>query len=120
MIDLGLDLIFACVLYIAAVLAIGATARQARQDVSLSDYYLANRSIGVWVLLLTLFATQYSGNSFSGFPGQTYREGLAYFMSVPFMIAIVAGNHNATTPESNGTYDACHCPRRMPTDRTWA
>jgi Na+/proline symporter len=43
------------------------------------------------VLLLTLFATQYSGNSLSGFPGQTYRQGLAYFMSVTFMVGIVAG-----------------------------
>jgi hypothetical protein len=40
---------------------------------------LAGRSIGFTVLLLTLFATQYSGNSLSGFPGQTYREGVAYF-----------------------------------------
>ena len=47
--------------------------------------------MGALVLLLTLFATQYSGNSLSGFPGQTYREGLAYYMSVTFMVAIVTG-----------------------------
>jgi SSS family solute:Na+ symporter/sodium/pantothenate symporter len=58
---------------------------------SLSEFYLAGRSLGFLVLLFTLFATQYSGNSLSGFPGRTYRIGLSYFMSVGFMIGIVSG-----------------------------
>ena len=91
MIDLGLDLVFWCTLYVVLLLVIGSMGRQARQGDSLRDYFLAGRSMGPMVLLLTFFATQYSGNSLSGFPGQTYREGLSYFMSVTFMIGIVAG-----------------------------
>jgi solute:Na+ symporter, SSS family len=89
--DLTLDLLFATLLYVVVLVVIGFAARQKRQDGTLGDVFLANRTLGPGVLLLTLFATQYSANSFQGFPGQTYREGLAYFMSVPFMIAIVAG-----------------------------
>jgi Na+/proline symporter len=77
--------------YIVLLLILGALARRARRADTLSDFYLAGRSMGFFVLLLTLFATQYSGNSLSGFPGQTYRRGLLYFMSVAFMVAIVAG-----------------------------
>lgn len=91
MIDLGLDLVFWCTIYVVLLLVIGSMGRQARQSDSLRDYFLAGRSMGPMVLLLTFFATQYSGNSLSGFPGQTYREGLSYFMSVTFMIGIVAG-----------------------------
>ena len=41
------------------------------------------------MLLLTLYASQYSGNSLFGFTGMTYRIGYAWVMSVHFMIAIV-------------------------------
>ncbi len=91
MIDLEFDLVFWSAIYVVVLLVIGSFARQARQENTLSDYFLANRSMGFLVFLTTLFATQYSGNSFSGFPGQTYREGLAYFMSVTFVVGIAAG-----------------------------
>jgi len=84
-------LLAGCTIYIAALLVIGLWSRRVRQQNSLSDFYLAGRSLGSLVLLFTLFATQYSGNSLSGFPGQTYREGLAYYMSVTFMVGIVGG-----------------------------
>lgn len=77
--------------YLAALISIGWWSRRVRRGDSLSEFYLAGRSLGSLVLLFTLFATQYSGNSLSGFPGQTYREGLAYYMSVTFMVAIVGG-----------------------------
>lgn len=91
MTDLALDLVFASVLYAVVLIIIGIAARQKRIHRSLAEFFLANRSLGFWVLLLTLFATQYSGNSFIGFPGQTYREGLAYFMSVTFLVVVVSG-----------------------------
>ncbi len=91
MIDLEFDLVFWCAIYVVVLLVIGSFARQARKEETLSDYFLAGRSMGFIVFLTTLFATQYSGNSFSGFPGQTYREGLAYFMSVTFVVGIAAG-----------------------------
>ncbi len=77
--------------YVAFLLLMGALGRRSMGSRSLAEFYLAGRSIGFMVLLLTLFATQYSGNSLSGFPGKTYRAGLSYFMSVTFMTGIVGG-----------------------------
>lgn len=81
----------ACGVYAAALLVLGWLGRRAKTENSLDDHFLAGRSIGLVVLFLTLFATQYSGNSLSGFPGKTYRAGLSYAMSVTFMVAIVSG-----------------------------
>jgi Na+/proline symporter len=53
------------------------------------DFYLAGGKLGFLVLICTLFATQYSGNTFMGFPGKAYRMGYAYMMSVMFMMCIV-------------------------------
>lgn len=53
------------------------------------DFYIAGGQVGFIVLLATLFATQYSGNTFMAFPGKAYRMGYAYMMSIPFMMAIV-------------------------------
>lgn len=91
MTDFSNGILVATGIYVLMLIVIGLVSRRARRESSLSDFYLAGRSIGLVVLLLTLFATQYSGNSLSGFPGQTYREGLAYYMSVTFMVAIVSG-----------------------------
>jgi len=77
--------------YIVFLLVMGVIGRRSMRQNTLSEFYLAGRSIGFLVLLLTLFATQYSGNSLSGFPGKTYRAGLSYFMSVTFMVGIIAG-----------------------------
>ncbi len=77
--------------YVAFLLLMGFWGRRSMRGATLSEFYLAGRSIGFLVLLLTLFATQYSGNSLSGFPGKTYRSGLSYFMSVTFMVGIIAG-----------------------------
>ena len=88
--DLGVGLIVAGSLYALALLGIAVSSHR-RKKGRLSDFFLADRSLGLGILLLTLFATQYSGNSLSGFPGQTYREGLAYYMSVTFMVSIVGG-----------------------------
>ncbi len=90
-IDFGQGLVVATAVYVAMLMAIAFVSRRARREHTLSDFYLAGRRVGPFVLLLTLFATQYSGNSLSGFPGQTYREGLSYYMSVTFMAGIVTG-----------------------------
>lgn len=89
--ELSRDLVVSLAVYVGVLLVLGAIGRRAMREKSMSDFYLAGRSIGMFVLLLTLFATQYSGNSMSGFPGQTYRRGLAYLMSVTFMVGIVSG-----------------------------
>ncbi|MFT5351485.1 MAG: SSS family solute:Na+ symporter [Planctomycetota bacterium] len=76
-------------LYISSLLVVGVFAYRARQEDTLKDFYLAGSGFGFTVLLLTLYATQYSGNSLFGFTGMTYRIGYSWIMSVHFMIAIV-------------------------------
>ncbi|RMG49814.1 MAG: sodium:solute symporter family protein [Acidobacteria bacterium] len=75
--------------YLLVMLVLGYVARRARRSESLSDFYLAGKNLGGFVLLLTLYATQYSGNALLGYPGEAYRLGFAWVMSVGFMMAIV-------------------------------
>ena len=77
--------------YFGILLLIGWIARRHRQSHSLSDYYLSGRNMGLWVLMLSLFATQYSGNTLFGFTGQAYRTGLTCLAILHSMIAVVAG-----------------------------
>ncbi len=85
------SVVIASCVYGVLLLTLGYFGRRAKQRNTLEDHFLAGRSIGLVVLLLTLFATQYSGNSLSGFPGKTYRAGLGYIMSVTFMVGVVSG-----------------------------
>jgi SSS family solute:Na+ symporter len=85
----GLTGLAAFAAFLTALVAIGYRARRARQDQSLGDFYLAGRALGPVVLLATLYATQYSGNSLIGYPGEAYRLGFAWIMSVGFMMAII-------------------------------
>ena len=75
--------------YIAVLAALGIHARRARSSETLADFYLAGRGLGGVVLLFTLYATQYSGNTLVGYPGEAYRVGFPWVMSVGFMLAIV-------------------------------
>ena len=78
-------------LYVLSLIAVGAWGRLRRQENSLSDHYLGGRDIGLGVLVLTLFATQYSGNSLFGFTGQAYRQGLTWLVILHAMIFVVVG-----------------------------
>lgn len=75
--------------YLIVLIVIGAWGYFARRENSLQDFYLAGSGIGFIVLILTLYATQYSGNTLIGFTGQTYVQGYRWTVSVHFMTAIV-------------------------------
>ena len=77
--------------YLLSMIGIGWLGRRKRQDESLADFYLAGRSMGLLVLFLTLYATQYSGNTLFGYTGKTYRIGFAWSVSVLFMFSIIPG-----------------------------
>ena len=49
--------------YILSFILIGWFGKKAPQENSFSDFYLAGRGMGLLVLFLTLYATQYSGNT---------------------------------------------------------
>jgi SSS family solute:Na+ symporter/sodium/pantothenate symporter len=86
---LGLGAVLFILLYLAFMLSLGYVARRKRRGESLSDFYLAGRNLGGLVLLFTLYATQYSGNTVLGYPGESYRLGFAWIMTVGFMMCIV-------------------------------
>ncbi len=76
-------------LYLSSLLLIGWIGYRARKENTLQDFYLAGSGFGLFVLVLTLYATQYSGNTLFGFTGMTYRIGFSWIMSVQFMLAII-------------------------------
>ena len=78
-------------LYLLSMLGIGWLGRRRRIENSLADFYLAGRSVGLAVLFLTLYATQYSGNTLLGYTGKTYRIGFEWTVSVLFMLSIIPG-----------------------------
>ncbi|QPJ64799.1 MAG: sodium:solute symporter family protein [Candidatus Nitrohelix vancouverensis] len=85
----GVGALVAVGFYVVFLLGIGAFAYSKTQKNNFGDFYLAGRNMGLPVLFLTLYATQYSGNTFLGFSGAAYREGFSFLVSVHFMIAIV-------------------------------
>lgn len=87
---LGTGGIVAMATYLVALLALGWMGRRARQEKTLADFYLGGRSLGFFVLLLTLYATQYSGNTLIGFSGSAYRNGFTFLVAVMFMMSVVA------------------------------
>ena len=75
--------------YLVALVGVGIAGRMAREQDSLNDFYLGGRNLGFFVLLLTLYATQYSGLTFVGFVGQSYRQGYGFLQAIPFTMSIV-------------------------------
>lgn len=78
-------------IYLFALILIGLAGRQARQEDTLADFYLTGRRLGFTVLFLTLYATQYSGNTLIGYAGAAYRQGFHFLVSIPFMMAVIGG-----------------------------
>ena len=76
-------------LYLLSLIGIGLLGRRAREENTLRDHFLGGSGVGFFVLLLTLYATQYSGNTIVGFSGKAYRVGFSWLTSVHFMTAIV-------------------------------
>jgi len=76
-------------IYLISLIGIGIAGKRSRLEDSLSDFYLAGPGFGFAILFLTLFATQYSGNTFFAFTGATYRIGYAWILSVHFMTAVI-------------------------------
>ena len=78
-------------IYLVSMIGLGWLGRKRRVDDSLADFYLGGRSIGLAVLFLTLYATQYSGNTLFGYTGKAYRVGFEWTVSVLFMFSIIVG-----------------------------
>lgn len=77
-------------IYLGSLILVGFLGYRARQENTLKDFYLAGNGFGLVVIFLTLYATQYSGNTLFGYSGKAYRIGYAWIMCIHFMTAIVA------------------------------
>jgi SSS family solute:Na+ symporter len=53
-----------------------------------SDYFVAGRSISLWVFILAATATSFSGWTFMGHPGLIYRDGFQYAYASFYAITI--------------------------------
>ncbi|MDO6707866.1 sodium/pantothenate symporter [Photobacterium sp. 1_MG-2023] len=107
------QLLLPLVLYLAAVFALALfTRRRTQQDSGfLSEYLLGSRSMGGFVLAMTLAATYASASSFIGGPGAAYQMGLGWVLLAMIQLpaawltlgvlgkkfAIEARKHNALT-----------------------
>ena len=60
----------------------------ARQSKTASDYFIAGRSISIWVFVLAATATSFSGWTFMGHPGLIYRDGFPYAYASFYAITI--------------------------------
>ena len=87
--DLGNSALVVMGIYLVAILVIGWLGKVSRKEESLRDFYLGGSSFGFVVLFLTLFATQYSGNTLLGFAGRSYQQGGTYVVSVTFMVLVI-------------------------------
>jgi Na+/proline symporter len=76
-------------IYLLALVWVAEVAKRARRDASPSDHFLAGRTLGSFVLFMTLYATAYSGNSLLGYPGRAYRSGFEFIMATGFMMSII-------------------------------
>ena len=60
----------------------------AREAKTSADYFLAGRSIGLWVFVLAATATSFSGWTFVGHPGKIFTDGLPYAFASFYALTI--------------------------------
>lgn len=60
----------------------------ARSSRTSADYFLAGRSIGIWVFVLAATATSFSGWTFIGHPGKIFTDGLPYAFASFYALTI--------------------------------
>ena len=82
-------IILCIVLYLAVLVGLGLLAKKERKSDSLKDFYLAGSGLGTFVLLLTLYATQYSANTMLVTPAEVVSKGMGMILVLGYMTAIV-------------------------------
>ena len=80
---LGPNGLYAILGYLLVLILLGVAGRFASRENSLADFFLAGRGLGFAVLLFTLFATQYSGNTLIGLSANAYRSGFGFLVGSP-------------------------------------
>jgi Na+/proline symporter len=62
--------------------------KSARMAKTASDYFIAGRTLSLWVFVLAATATSFSGWTFMGHPGLVYRDGFQYAYASFYTITI--------------------------------
>jgi solute:Na+ symporter, SSS family len=88
---LGFDALIILSLYLLSNIFIGYFAYRSGETWHARDYFLGGKSTGALVLFFAMLATKFSGNTFFGLPGQSYRVGLMAVTLIPLTIAISLG-----------------------------
>ncbi|XBS69418.1 sodium/pantothenate symporter [Acerihabitans sp. KWT182] len=106
------EVVLPLIAYLALVFILSVYAYRRRQTGDfLTEYFLGNRSMGGFVLAMTLTATYVSASSFIGGPGAAYKYGLGWVLLAMIQVptvwlslgvlgkkfAILARRHNAVT-----------------------
>ena len=106
------EIILPLLAYLVLIAALSVFAmRKQRQGNFLSEYFLGNRSMGGFVLAMTITATYISASSFVGGPGAAYKYGLGWVLLAMIQVpavwlslgvlgkkfAILARRYNAVT-----------------------
>ncbi len=60
----------------------------AQRSKTTADYFVAGRSIGLWVFVLAATATSFSGWTFIGHPGKIFTDGLPYAFASFYALTI--------------------------------
>ncbi|ATG73127.1 sodium/pantothenate symporter [Zobellella denitrificans] len=84
------ELLLPLVIYLAAMLGLGVwLGRRPARGGFVQDYFLGNRSMGGFVLAMTMVATYASASSFIGGPGAAYRLGLGWVLLAMIQVPTV-------------------------------
>ncbi|NAS14470.1 sodium:solute symporter family protein [Poritiphilus flavus] len=75
--------------YLILLLGLGFLANRRRESNSLKDFYLAGSSLGSFVLLFTLYATQYSANTMLVTPAEVVNQGMGMILILGYLTAVV-------------------------------
>lgn len=87
---MNLELLIPLVCYLILMLALGFyLSRRPQQGSFVQDYFLGNRSMGGFVLAMTMVATYASASSFIGGPGAAYSMGLGWVLLAMIQVPTV-------------------------------
>ena len=85
---LGFEALILLSLYLLSHILIGYFAFRSGGTWVAKDYFLGGKTTGAVVLFFAMLATKFSGNTFFGLPGRSYRIGLMAVSLIPFTLAI--------------------------------
>lgn len=86
---LGFEALLILSVYLLSNILIGYFAFRSGGTWVAKDYFLGGKTTGALVLFFAMLATKFSGNTFFGLPGRSYRVGLMAVSLIPFTIAIM-------------------------------